>query len=83
MRITTRRSSVGIPHLFCPVEEGSNPEGDRDPLNVPITPFMREKERVGRSGRRNGEKEREREREGRREREGESGRETHRARVRG
>ena len=85
MRITTRRSSVGIPHLFCPVEEGSNPEGDRDPPKVPKTPFMREQEGVGRSGRRNGEKEREREREreGRREREGESGRETHRARVGG
>ena len=45
MQMTTRRSSVGIPHLFCPVEGGSNPEGDRDPPNVPKTPFMRERER--------------------------------------
>ena len=35
MQIKTRRSPVGIPHLFCPVEEGSNPGGDRDPPNVP------------------------------------------------
>ena len=73
MRTTTRRSSVGIPHLYCPVEEGSNPEGDRDPLNVPKTPFMRERERVGHKGRW---KEREREREGRREREREQERGT-------
>ena len=83
--ITTRRSSVGIPHLFYPVQEGSNPGGDRDPPNVPKTPFMREKGRVGRNGRRAKEKERERERdrEGRRERGAERGRETHRARVGG
>ena len=65
MQITTRRSSVGIPHLFCPVEEGSNPEGDRDPPNVPKTPFMRERERecdaMGEE-RREGERERESER---------------------
>ena len=76
MQITTRRSSVGIPHLLCPVEEGSNPGGDRDPPNVPKTPLC-ERERETR------EKGREREREGRREREGERGRETHRARVGG
>ena len=39
MQITTRRSSVGIPHLFYPVEEGSNPGGDRDPPNIPKTPL--------------------------------------------
>ena len=50
--ITTRRSSVGIPHLFCPVEEGSNPGGDRDPPNVPKPPLCeRGRERVGRNGR--------------------------------
>ena len=38
MQITTRCSSVGMPHLFCPVEEGSNPGGDRDPPNIPKTP---------------------------------------------
>ena len=38
MQITTRCSSVGMPHLFCPVEEGSNPRGDRDPPNIPKTP---------------------------------------------
>ena len=81
--ITTRRSSVGIPHLFCPVEEGSNPGGDRDPPNVPNPLYARERERVGRNGRRAREKEREREREGGREREGERGRETHIARVGG
>ena len=85
MRIITRRGPVDIPHLFCPVEEGSNPGGDREPPNVPKPPIMRERERVGRNGReterreresgtqweRNGEKERERERErvGKRERE--------------
>ena len=77
MRITTRRSSVGIPHLFCPVEEGSNPKGDRDPPNVPKTPFMRERDRErerereresGTQWERNGEKERRRERAGERER---------------
>ena len=74
--ITTRRSSVGIPHLFCPVEEGSNPGGDRDPPNVPKPPSCeRERETVGRNGRRAREKER--------ETEGERGRETHRARVGG
>ena len=97
MQITTRRSLVDIPHLFCPVEEGSNPGGDREPPNVPKTPFKRERERewdaVGEE--RRGEREREwgamgkERREGERERgqergqERESGRETHRARVGG
>ena len=79
MRITTRRSSVGIPHLFCPVEEGSNPEGDRDPPNVPRTPFMRERGRVGRNGR-GTECTRERERE--RGQEKETGRERERGQER-
>ena len=37
-QITTHRSSVRVPHLFCPVEEGSNPGGDRDPPNIPKIP---------------------------------------------
>ena len=45
MQLTTRRGPVDIPHLFCPVEEGSNPGGDRESPNVPKTPFMRERER--------------------------------------
>ena len=75
MQITTRRSSVGIPHLFCPMEEGSNPGGveihrtSRKPL------YARERERESgaqwEEGQREGE--REREREGRRERERERG----------
>ena len=69
MQITTRRSSVGIRHLFCPVEEGSNPGEDRDPPNVPKTPLCeRERERVGRNGRRAKEREKERERGQERER---------------
>ena len=78
MQITTRRSSVGIPHLFCPVEEGSNPGGDRDPPNIPKTPLCeRERERERESGtqweegQREGEREREREGERARERGGE------------
>ena len=45
MQIATLRSSVGKPHHSCPVEEGSNPEGDRDPPNVPNIPFLCERER--------------------------------------
>ena len=79
MQITTRRSSVGIPHLFCPVEEGSNPEGDRDPPNVPKTPLCERKREWGAMG--GGlERRREREGEGRREREGERERERERGR---
>ena len=75
-QITTRRSSVGIPHLVYLVEEGSSARGDREPPNVPKPPFMWERESVGRNGGRAREKEREREREreGRRE-ERERGRE--------
>ena len=80
MQRTTHHSSVGIPHLFCPVEEGSNPGGDRDPPNIPKTPLCeRESGTQWEEGRREGE----REGEGRGEREGERGRETRRARVRG
>ena len=58
VQITHRRGSVDTPHLFCPVEDGSNPGGDRDAPNNPNPPFLgaRERER---------ETEREREREGR------------------
>ena len=45
MQITNRHSPVDKPHLFCPVEDGSNPRGDRDPPNDPKPPFMRERER--------------------------------------
>ena len=72
MQIPNRRGPVDTPHLFCPVEDGANPGGDRDTPNDPNPPFLgergrereRERERVGRSGkgteRSNGE-ERERE----------------------
>ena len=72
LQITTRRSSVGIPHLFCPVEEGSNPGGDRDPPNIPKTPLCereREWDTVGGGSERRRERERGKERE--RGREGE------------
>ena len=69
MPTTTRRSSVGIPHLFCPVEEGSNPERDRDPPNVLKPPLCERKREWGAMG----ERRREREREGKRERERERG----------
>ena len=61
VQITHRRGPVDTPHLFCPVEDGSNPGGDRDAPNNPNPPpffFGRERE-----GERN--REREREREGR------------------
>ena len=45
MTVTARHSTAGIPHLFCPVEVGSNPGGDRDTPNVLSTPFMRERGR--------------------------------------
>ena len=51
------RSPVDTPHLFCPIEDGSNPRGDRDTPNDPNPLFFgreggrkRERERVGRSG---------------------------------
>ena len=56
MQIPNRRGPVDTPHLFCPVEDGSNPGGDRDTPNDPNPPFLgesereRERERVGRSG---------------------------------
>ena len=56
VQITHRRGSVDTPHLFCPVENGSNPGGDRDAPNNPNPFFGRERE---------GERNREREREGR------------------
>ena len=56
VQITHRRGSVDTPHLFCPVEDGSNPGGDRDAPNNPNPPFFgRERE-----GERNRERERER-----------------------
>ena len=88
--IATRRSSVGIPHLFYPVQEGSNPGGDRDPPNVPKTPLCERKGEWGAMGggpkrRRERERERAGEREGQRggERptEQESGANRHCARV--
>ena len=57
VQITHRRGTVDTPHLFCPVEDGSNPGGDRDAPNNP-NPLFWARER----GR---EKQREREREGR------------------
>ena len=55
MQIPNRRGPVDTPHLFCPVEDGSNPGGDRDAPNDPNPLFF------GREG----ERERKREREGR------------------
>ena len=91
VQIPHRRGPVDTPHLFCPVEDGSNPGGDRDApndLNPPPFFFLaareRERERVEHSGKGT-------ERSNRRDRageskgdwEGESRRETHRARDRG
>ena len=50
VQITLRRGSVGTPHLLCPVEDGSNPGGDRDARNNPNPLFWardrgREKQR--------------------------------------
>ena len=59
VQIPHRRGSVDTPHLFCPVEDGSNPGGDRDAPNDPNPPFLGARER-----------EREKERERKREREG-------------
>ena len=84
VQIPNRRGSVDTPHLFCPVEDGSNPGGDRDAPNDPNPPFFwagrreREKERergqstVGKEQRgATGEREQERTRENGRERVGE------------
>ena len=96
VQIPNRRGPVDTPHLFCPVEDGSNPGGDRDTPNDPNPPFWargreRERERESRTQwernweeQQRGERERVgRRRESRREWEGESGRETHRVRVGG
>ena len=89
MQKTTRRSSVDIPHLFYLVEEGSNPGVDREPPNVPKTPFMRERERerererVGRNGRGTERRERERDAMGEKQREGERERERGQGREKG
>ena len=56
VHITHRRGSVATPHLFCPVEDGSNPGGDRDAPSNPNPPYLGARER---------ERESEREREGR------------------
>ena len=92
MQIPNRRGPVDTPHLFCHVEDGSNPGGDRDTPSDPNPPFLgergRERERESRTQwernreeQQRGERERVgRTRESRREWEGESGRETHRAR---
>ena len=45
VQIPYRRGSVDTPHLFCPVEDGSNPGGDRDAPNNPNPLFGRERER--------------------------------------
>ena len=56
VQIPHRRGSVDTPHLFCPVEDGSNPGGDRDAPNDRTPLFLGARER---------ERERKREREGR------------------
>ena len=53
VQIPHRRGPVDTPHLFCPVEDGSNPGGDRDAPNNPNPLFGRERE-----GERNRERER-------------------------
>ena len=57
VQITHRRGPVDTPHLFCPVEDGSNPGGDRDAPSNPNPLFFGR----GREGKRH----RFREREGR------------------
>ena len=69
VQITHRRGPVDTPHLFCPVEDGSNPGGDRDAPNNPNPLFGCERE-----GQRNNREGREREW-GAGERAGENGRE--------
>ena len=52
VQIPHRRGSVDTPHLFCLVEDGSNPGGDRDAPNDPNPLFWaraREREREGRA----------------------------------
>ena len=64
VQITHRRGPVDTPHLFCPVEDGSNPGGDRDAPNNPNPPFWARERGREKEGERN-RREREREREGR------------------
>ena len=48
VQVPHRPGAVDTPHLFCPVEDGSNPGGDRDAPNDPNAPFFgrrRERER--------------------------------------
>ena len=40
VQITHRRGPVDTPHLFCPVEDGSNPGGDRDAPSNPNPLFL-------------------------------------------
>ena len=89
VQIPHRRGSVDTPHLFCPVEDGSNPGGDRDAPNNPNPPFLgareRERERVRERVEHSGKgtersNRRDRAGESKRDWEGESRRETHRAR---
>ena len=70
VQIPYRRGSVDTPHLFCAVEDGSNPGGDRDAPNSPNPLFGRARAR---------EREREREREGRAQWESTVGKEQRRA----
>ena len=58
VQITHRRGPVDTPHPFCPVEDGSNPGGDRDAPSNPNPPLF-----FGRG--REGKRHRVREREGR------------------
>ena len=75
VQIPNRHGPVDTPHLFCPVEDGSNPGGDRDAPNDPNPLFFwargrerekeRERERVEHSGKgteRSNRREREQER---------------------
>ena len=91
VQIPYRRGSVDTPHLFCPVEDGSNPGGGLRCTEQPEPPFFgrerereRERERVEHSGKgTERSSRRDRAGESKREWEGESRRETHRARDRG
>ena len=73
VQIPNRRGPVDTPHLFCPVEDGSNPGGDRNAPYDPHPPFWargREREKERQRGA-TGEKEQKRARENGRERVGE------------
>ena len=91
MQIPNRRGPVDTPHLFCPVEDGSNPGGGIEMHRTTRTPFFflgerereREREREGEEHSGKGTERsnrRERAGESKRDWEGESRRETHRAR---